>query len=1085
MSAFRVGQFVKSAENALGIGKVADVDDEWVTVEYFDSPTSDERPSRTLPAAVVEPAELHQETRVYFQHPATRDWFVGRALIKSGDEYRVQFPNRKVGELPESALYVRWERPIEDPTGHLAQRVNETPYFHAGRAPFRASLVDQRAACAGMTGLFSSVIELEEHQIEVVRRVLEDPIQRYLLADEVGLGKTIEAGAIMRQYALDRRRDFQILVAVPRHLCEQWEEELATRFLFDQELGERVHVVPHDATDEIMAAGMEAGMVVIDEAHQIARFAHDEAPEKRGIYEALQAVTQVTDKLLLLSATPVLHNEAGYLAMLHLLDPALYDLDDVEGFRKTIAERQKVADLFYQLADDTDDDKLATSLDELVQFFPEDAHLEELVDELRDQLGGDADERTAKIESIRTHISETYRLHRRILRTRHSEQTSWLLPGRTALDSVEYDSPHRDKLESLLEEWRQNAIDEVDDVDSDKGAEALQWYRRLLEACCGLPMSLDMVLDERLQTLNDEDGQELFDGESKVLKTLADVVDEAAQASHRLEALVSWLSSSEADQKTVIFAGERDVADHVYRRLDEELESTVVRHEVVRHHVDARWKTFLSDPACGVLVCDRRAEEGLNLQGSQARIVHLELPLSPNRIEQRIGRLDRYGTGQPVESHVFVAPESEVMNRLVTLYDAGFGVFERSISPLAYLVEEKLSQLWQDVFEKGLGAVETLSEDLGGEDGEVARELERVRAQDELDALEASQKSDDEFYDRLWDVDFDADRLEEVAHDWIRNRLQFHRVDTDYDHERIMRYEYRTERTAKHPTLLPIRELLGRFAVAVDPRVNGFFSYPLSFHRGTACSHDGVRVARVGEPFITAMMDYIRWDDRGTSFAMWRHTPRARLERDPDLYFCFDFIVEADVESAVEQLEGYEHVTEEAVRLRADGLFPPLMKTVWVDAEGKGVDEETEAFELLSLPYDSDGVKRFGRDYNLNPERWEQIAELFEADEWEGLCRRVRRKAEDALAEEIDLEERSQRYAQQAVRRAQETIDRLRTRVGGGGADVSQSREVEQLELEEALVSALEEGIREPRIRLDAIGAIVLSTVDPFEEEER
>ena len=1088
MSTFRVGQFVRSFENNLGIAKVASIEADWVTVEYFDSPTSDDHPTRTLPAAVVEPTELHQETRVYFKHPATGAWFVGRSLLKTGDAYRVQFPNRKVGELPESSLYVRWDRPIEDPTDHLAHRVNETPYFHEGRAPFRASLVEQRAGCAGMTGLFSSVIELEEHQIEVVRRVLEDPVQRYLLADEVGLGKTIEAGAIMRQYALDRPDDYGILVIVPRHLCEQWEEELAQRFLFDQELGERVHVVPHDATDEILSVGLDVGMVVIDEAHQVGRCAHSSDAARRGIYESIKSVTDISDKLLLLSATPVLHNEAGYLAMLHLLDPMLHSLDDVDGFRQMVRDRQKVAELFHGFRVDADEEA-RDLLEKLVEHFGDDARLETLADELRTHLDADGEdeEKTERlVEAIRTHISETYRLHRRVLRTRHGEQTQWLLPGRAEPMVIEYDDDSRGELEEQLEHWRRAASDALGESDGQEAQAYSELYKRFFEAACGLPATLYRAVEERLRFVDgsgdQSDQPESFDGEAELLRDFVDILEPLRESDGRILRLVEHLKKLEEGAKAVVFIGDTDDADRVHRRLDDALDTRVVRHQVARHLREATWKEFFTDPQCAVLVCDRRAEEGLNLQGSQAELIHLDLPVSPNRLEQRIGRLDRYGTGQPVESSIFRPGESDYLTRLVELHTEGFGVFERSISSLSHLVDEKLNDLWPKVLRHGLEAIEEATQRLGGSDGEVARELEQVRVQDELDALEAAQGSDEEFYDRLWDVDFDAERLETVAHNWIRNRLQFHRVQTDHDHERIFRYEYRTERTAKHPTLLPIRELLGRFAVAVDPSVNGFFSYPMSFHRGAACSKQ-VRVARVGEPFITAVMHYIRWDDRGTSFAMWRHCPRAILPDDPQVYFRFDFIVEADVEQAVKTVAGHEHVTEEAVKLRADGLLPPLLQTVWVSADGQGVDDE-KIQELLDMPYDQDGIKRFGRDYNLNAERWERIDPMVQSEEWAATCHEVRRQAEAVLVQQVGLEERCARYADRALRLASENIDRLQTRLSQSQG-TAPGREVEQLELEKALIAALEEGIRSPKIRLDSIGAVFLSTVDPFPDETR
>ena len=99
-------------------------------------------------------------------------------LVPIGEGYLVAFPNGRKEQIPCEDLFVRWDLPIEGPTGHLAARVNETPFFHEARAGFVRALVEQRAACAGMAGLLSAAIDLENHQIEVVRRVLQDPVQR-------------------------------------------------------------------------------------------------------------------------------------------------------------------------------------------------------------------------------------------------------------------------------------------------------------------------------------------------------------------------------------------------------------------------------------------------------------------------------------------------------------------------------------------------------------------------------------------------------------------------------------------------------------------------------------------------------------------------------------------------------------------------------------------------------------------------------------------------------------------------------------------------------------------------------------------
>ena len=190
-----------------------------------------------------------------------------------GDGYLVAFPNGRKEQIPCEHLFVRWDLPIEDPTEHLAARVNETPFFHEARAGFVRALVEQRAACAGMAGLLSAAIDLENHQIEVVRRVLQDPVQRDLLADEVGLGKTIEAGILIRQYVLDRPRDHRVLILVPPHLVKQWQDELRYKFHLGSLLDDTIDVAGHDDLEAVKSFPKENGMLVIDEAHHIAALA--------------------------------------------------------------------------------------------------------------------------------------------------------------------------------------------------------------------------------------------------------------------------------------------------------------------------------------------------------------------------------------------------------------------------------------------------------------------------------------------------------------------------------------------------------------------------------------------------------------------------------------------------------------------------------------------------------------------------------------------------------------------------------------------------------------------------------------------
>jgi len=173
---------------------------------------------------------------------------------------------------------------IPSPERYLARLITETPIFAHARQRFVQSLVAQRASALGMTAALSSAIELEPHQLEVARRVLYDPIQRYLLADEVGLGKTIEACIVIRQFFIDRPYDASAMVLVPPSLVEQWTEELEKRFSLAAEMGSGLNVISSDSLEEIEALMSEIELLVVDEAHHLT----SESAEAGRLYEVLR-----------------------------------------------------------------------------------------------------------------------------------------------------------------------------------------------------------------------------------------------------------------------------------------------------------------------------------------------------------------------------------------------------------------------------------------------------------------------------------------------------------------------------------------------------------------------------------------------------------------------------------------------------------------------------------------------------------------------------------------------------------------------------------------------------------------------------
>src|SRR5437764_15280423 len=116
--------------------------------------------------------------------------------------------------LYQDQFVVRWDKELQDPTLAVSNGLTDTPAFYEARSALLKELVLQRRVSHGMSGLISAPIELFQHQIDTAARVLADPVMRYLLADEVGLGKTIEAGLVIRQLLIDIPST-QVLVCYP------------------------------------------------------------------------------------------------------------------------------------------------------------------------------------------------------------------------------------------------------------------------------------------------------------------------------------------------------------------------------------------------------------------------------------------------------------------------------------------------------------------------------------------------------------------------------------------------------------------------------------------------------------------------------------------------------------------------------------------------------------------------------------------------------------------------------------------------------------------------------------------------------
>lgn len=1072
-----------------GLGKLVSPSSECI-VEYFDSPAEGGVAAVKVPKQAVVGKRLGRNTRVYVYRESDNRWRVGRVQEDDGSGLYIRFSHKEDSYVSYADAFVRWKRPIRNPAQFLARFITETPQYAEARSGFLQSYSDQRGAAFGIGALLSSSVEMNAHQIDVVRRVLNDPSQRYLLADEVGLGKTIEAGIIIRQAVLDDPMH-RVVVLVPGSLVRQWRHELANRFGLQVFLDDSVYVLPQEAGQEQAAALDGATMLVVDEAHHVA--APGARPTVTRLYELLRRAARRCDRLLLLSATPILRNEEGFLRMLHLLDPVVYPLEDYEGFRLRIQHRQALAEVVAMLSPDNAL-FLDEPLDELANRIPNDDRLQRLIGGLKTLLLEMPDEEDealiASIRQLRAHISETYRLNRRILRNRR-RQVVGLTPNRSGARRWAVSSSPAARVESALEAWR---IAATAAHGTDASAPAVQaltdFYWEFATTCVEDPDALPALCARRraLPAWPGGEASGRFDQEDELLAQLSKSCDATAWIEARCNQLVDAIRTLPGSTKAVVFCSKAEVADAVFRHLKQ------VRINAVRHGVELdedadldeteSWTVFMTDPAVGAIVCDRRAEEGLNLQGGNKALIHFDLPFEPNRIEQRMGRVDRYGAGSQIASFVLLDQGASIQQAWVEVLQEGWRVFNHSISSLQYLVEDELARLKARLFAGGAEALHELTGRLAGPAGLVATELKLIDQQDALDELSPLPESETE---QLSEVDDDWRAIRKAMLYWASDTLLFSAVPiaaagSAVPLEQQVRFHYHPPGSnGGKATLIPLSGFLDDFLGAIDYEAPGSrASEPRSFphlaHRTSAVKRSA-RLMRYGDEFVEAVKAFSDLDDRGRSFAMWRQLDEGVPAGELKMCFRFDFLVEARLDKAeavmVEALGDKGAAARAVLARRGDALLAPFIVHIWLDEEG---DELPADFveETLAPEYAKEGGSGY-IDKNLGPEHYRALKRLAPDvfGNWHERCLRMHDRARALVLARPDLAERKKAALERARAEDEVRHAQWRSRIQSLDGPELQAETV-QFQLEQWLNDALYGGIADPELKTDVAGVTFL-----------
>ncbi len=584
----------------------------------------------------------------------------------------------------------------------------------------------------GLRALLASRIDLHPHQAFVAGTVILDPVRRYILADEVGLGKTIEAGIILHDL-LSRRPDARVLVLTPGPLTRQWLCEMHSSFggqgfkladlhpIEDIDLRQWTKVI---CSTDFALDGLDGDlsrvrwdMVIVDEVHHLLNAPH--------LYELVKRLSLGARDLLLLSAVPVRRRESELYRLLSLLDPKSYQdgsegearFLEIYGAQAALGRRlnllkRDLVDLDAGAAEPAD---VVAGIERLLglTLLEKDAELQSL------RLEAHATPAAAAVvgRQIHSHVSDGYRINRRILRNRRERLIS------------------QDRLTAIAR--RPEPLHYLPDQIEAEAAAAVETLLRALSAESAAPpqvvrsfgqIALQALVDPAatlgvLGALRETTGATVNSYGLEMLgaiiglggdrwrvqlrtacagvkpfideRLLASAIERASawQASNsssaRWEGLEAFLRDEvDAGRKTLVFAGFPGVASRLAARLRSAFgEGRVVefRNDLDDASKEENVRRFRAEPEVALMVSDESGGEGRNFQFAHS-LTHADLPWQPAMIEQRIGRLDRLGRehiSKEVVSHVCVA-QGRAEAGLFICYDEGLNSFGASISGLEF-----------------------------------------------------------------------------------------------------------------------------------------------------------------------------------------------------------------------------------------------------------------------------------------------------------------------------------------------------------------------------------------------------------------
>lgn len=602
---------------------------------------------------------------------------------------------------------------------------------------------------SSLYSLNSARIDFVPYQFRPALKMIKADSPRLLVADDVGVGKTIEAGLILKE--LEARSNINsVLIICPRPLVaeKKWELEMK-RFdenfvqldgkMFsmamqeadrDGEWSERLSkaIIPYSLFSEDSVDGTQStsnkkkktiglseldplphfDLVIVDEAHNIRN-------SNTYAYRGVELFCRNADAVVFLTATPLQNSNNDLYTLLNLLRPDL--IIDKDTFN-TMAEPNAYVNELLRVVRNQEDGWQDSARSEIsnilgtqwgrnvVQHNPNFAKIFELLDK-------DSISRDEKVQAM-SMIESLHSFNTLINRTRRKDIEDFCI-RRTITVKSPFSGVQRDLYETLID-FESKALASM------YGQQSVRFMmctimRQASSCIYGLAPFLDQFVSRRLAQIR-EDG-ELYENdieiEEEALESLSDLAMQVADLAERLpdadpkfEKLLDIVleKQNEENNRVILFSSFRNTLAYVKRKLEQQgLRVGLVHGGVAdeeRYRIRERFRMDRNEPeAIDILLFSEVGCEGLDYQFCDT-MVNYDLPWNPMRIEQRIGRIDRRGQQNDTVKIYNMITEDTIDEAIYDRCLSKIGVFEASIGDCSEILGDISEQIMKIMFDNEL-----------------------------------------------------------------------------------------------------------------------------------------------------------------------------------------------------------------------------------------------------------------------------------------------------------------------------------------------------------------------------------------------